>query len=204
MMWPRWRRASAGLRRRSIPGDAALFLTASRFLALATIDSHGSADVSPKGDPSGALIRLQDGVACYAERPGNRRADSFRNILVQPRIAAAALIPGAPQVAILTGRARLTADMALRQSFAVNGKTPLLATCIEEPQLVVRTSAALLRARLWPARPQPHDINPAAMFAAHVRLNRTRGLGATLLRAAVAVPGLMQRGIDRDYKTNLY
>jgi predicted pyridoxine 5'-phosphate oxidase superfamily flavin-nucleotide-binding protein len=186
------------------PEDAAGFLVASRFLALATIDVQGCADVSPKGDPSGALIRLQDGVACYAERPGNRRADSFRNILVQPRIAAAALIPGTPHAAILTGTARLTTDMALRERFAVNGKTPLLATCIEGAQLAVRPSAALLRARLWPAAPRPASINPAAMFAAHVRLNRTRGLGATLARAAVFVPGLMQRGLDRDYKTNLY
>jgi predicted pyridoxine 5'-phosphate oxidase superfamily flavin-nucleotide-binding protein len=186
------------------PDDAAALLAASRFMALATIDGQGRADVSPKGDPSGALIRLQNGVACYAERPGNRRADSFRNILVQPRIAAAALIPGAAQVAILTGTARLTTDAALRESFAVNGKTPLLATCIEGARLAVRPSAALQRARLWPAAPRPDGINPAAMFAAHVRLNKTRGLGATLARAAVSVPGLMQRGLDRDYKTNLY
>jgi predicted pyridoxine 5'-phosphate oxidase superfamily flavin-nucleotide-binding protein len=186
------------------PDDAASFLAASRFMALATIDNQGRADVSPKGDPPGALIRLQDGVARCADRPGNRRADSFRNILVQPRIAAAVLIPGAAQVAIVAGTARLSTDAVLLASFTVNGKTPLLATCIDGPQLAVRPSAALRRARLWPAAPHPDGINPAAMFAAHVRLNKTRGVQATLLRAAVSVPGLMQRGLERDYKTNLY
>jgi predicted pyridoxine 5'-phosphate oxidase superfamily flavin-nucleotide-binding protein len=190
--------------RDDVPDDAADFLAASRFLALATIDSQGRADVSPKGDPQGALIRLRDGIACYADRPGNRRADSFRNILAQPRMAAASLILGTTRVAILSGTARLTTDDAIRTSFAVDGKTPRLATCIEEPQLVVRDSAALGRARLWPAPPPVDGINPAAMFAAHVRLNRTAGLQAKLVRAAVSVPGFMERGLRHDYKTNLY
>jgi predicted pyridoxine 5'-phosphate oxidase superfamily flavin-nucleotide-binding protein len=195
-----WRAAP----RADAPEDVAAFLGASQFLALATVDGQGRADVSPKGDPSGALIRLQGGAACYADRPGNRRADSFRNILAQPRVAAASLVPGATRVAILSGAARLTTDEAMRASFAVQGKMPLLATCIERPQLVVRESAALRRARLWPAGRPVDGLNAAEILTSHVRLNRTGGLQARLVRAAVSVPGLMEKGLRHDYKTNLY
>jgi predicted pyridoxine 5'-phosphate oxidase superfamily flavin-nucleotide-binding protein len=186
------------------PHDAVEFLAASRFMALATIDGQGRADVSPKGDPQGTLIRLQDGSAWYADRPGNRRADSFRNVLVQPRVAIASLVVGAAHVAILSGTARVSSEKAMRESFAVGDKIPLLTTRIERPRLEIHESAALGRARLWPAVPLVDGINPAAMLAAHVRLNRTRGLQASLVRAAVSVPGLMEKGLRRDYKNNLY
>lgn len=190
--------------RAGVSGEIVDFLAASRFIAAATIDGHGRADVSPKGDPQGAMIRLRDGSAWYADRPGNRRADSFRNILAQPHVAVAALVLGSPHVAILSGGAHIAADAALRESFTVAGKVPRLVTHIEQPFVAVRESAALSRAQLWPAAPRPDGLNPAAMLAAHVGLNRTSGLQATLVRAAVSVPGLMERGLRRDYKTNLY
>jgi len=184
--------------------DAPALLAASRFMALATMDRRGCADVSPKGDPQSALIRLHDGCAWFADRPGNRRADSFRNMLVQPRIAIAALVPGSARVVMLSGTARITADAAIRNGFAIAGKTPQLATCVEQPILAVRDSAALARARLWPAAPRAEGIDPAAMFAAHVKLSKARGLGAALARRALSVPGLMERSLRHDYRSNLY
>ncbi|BCA52913.1 hypothetical protein W02_00530 [Nitrospira sp. KM1] len=186
------------------PGEALSFLAASRFLALATADREGHADLSPKGDPSGSLIRVHQGKAWYADRPGNRRADSFRNILVQPRVAAAALIPGSTGVVLLSGTARISADQAMRDGFAVAGKTPPLVTCIEQVTLTVRKSAAMARARLWPAAPRAQGIDPAAMFVAHIKLSKTRGLQAGLVRAALAVPGMMEKGLQHDYRNNLY
>ncbi len=190
--------------RSEAPDDASDFLTASRFMVLATVDRQGRADVSPKGDPQGALIRLQDGRVWFADRPGNRRTDSFRNILVQPRIAAAILIPGCTHVAMLSGIARLTTDAAMRADFSVSGKTPLLVTCIEQPTQVIFESHALAQSRLWPAAPPTEGLNPAEMFAAHVKLSKARGLQAKLMRVAVAVPGLMKKGLQRDYRSNLY
>ncbi len=185
-------------------GDVSEFLAASRFLALATMDAQGRCDLSPKGDPAGAMLRLCDNGIWYAERPGNRRADSFRNILAQPRIAAVALIPGSVHVAELSGTARLTTDPERRGMFVVAGKTPLLATCIEPATLEVYASAALRRARLWPAVPGTAGIDPAALLVAHVKGNKTRGLQAALARKVVSVPGLMARGLQSDYENNLY
>lgn len=180
------------------------FAAASRFMALATIDPAGHADLSPKGDPAGAMAHLEGDQLWFADRPGNRRADSFRNIIAQPRVAAALLVPGASQVAIIRGTAMPTDDEAARSGFAVQGKVPLLATRIDDLSVDLRPSAALARARLWPAAPAPAGIKPAKMFADHVKLNRGKGFGARIAGAVVSVPGLMQRGLDRDYKDNLY
>ena len=187
-----------------VPSEAAQFLAASRFIALATINSKGRADVSPKGDPAGTMIRLSEGAAWFADRPGNRRADSFRNILTQPHVAIAALIPGAAGIGLISGEARMTSDENARAGFTVQGKVPLLVTCIERPQILIRESAALERAQLWPVRAPAEAIDPAAILISHVKLSKERGLQAAIARTAVSVPGLMRRGLAYDYKTNLY
>lgn len=180
------------------------YLAACRFIALATAGADGRADVSPKGDPAGMLIRLSEGSIWFADRPGNRRADSFRNMLSQPRVAIAALIPGTTRIMVLAGQAEITKDAEMRDSFSVQGKTPLLATRIVRPQIALRGSTALERAQLWWSRAPAVPIDPAEIIAAHVKLSKQHGLQAALARTAVSVPGLIRKGLQRDYKTNLY
>jgi len=187
-----------------VPEAASEFVTASRFMALATIDHEGRADLSPKGDPAGALLRLHDEALWYPDRPGNRRVDSFRNILTQPRMAAIALVPGSSRLLYLSGRARIRTDEAQRAAFSVAGRVPKLVTCIEAPELRLADSAALARVQPWPAAAAPADLDPAAIFAAHVRQSKARGLQAQLARAALKLPGLMEQGLQHDYKHNLY
>lgn len=188
----------------SPPQDVGDFVAAGRFMALATVDAEGHADVSPKGDPAGMMARLAAGKICFAERPGNRRADSCRNMIAQPRMALALLIPGSTHVAIVSGRACLTTDGDARGAFDVQGKTPALVTYVEDAAVELRQSEALIRANLWPVAAKAEGIDPAKMFVAHVKLNKDKGLAAKLAGAVLSVPGLMQKGLDKDYKTNLY
>lgn len=185
-------------------GDLPAFVGASRFMALATIDPHGGADLSPKGDPAGLMARLGEGALWFADRPGNRRVDSFRNIVAQPEIAALLLVPGSCQVAVVTGRAQLTTDEKAGAAFTVQGKMPLLVTRVDEPWVELRKSEALGRAGLWPVGAKAEGINPARMFAKHLKLNRDKGLSARIASAVVSIPGLMQKGLEKDYKSNLY
>ncbi|MCD0502202.1 pyridoxamine 5'-phosphate oxidase family protein [Bordetella petrii] len=186
------------------PGDAQEFLAAARYMALATADTALNTDVSPKGDPAGMLVRPCGGGIRYADRPGNRRTDSFRNILARPSAAAVLVVPGCTRVAVLQGGVQIDADPALRQSFAVQDKAPKLVSTFMAPSLVLRESAALARARPWEAVSPPSDIDPAEIFAAHVKLNKARGLGAMIAKGMVSVPGLMRKGLEQDYKRNLY
>ena len=188
----------------TVPDDVAAFLRASRFMALATADADLHTDVSPKGDPAGLLVQAFDAGVRFADRPGNRRTDSFRNLLARPSAAALLIVPGHTQVAVIQGTASLDTDLQLRQAFSVRDKLPRLVTSLASAAITLRESAALLRARPWTASMPPADIDPASIFAAHVRLNKTGGLRATLTRSIVSIPGLMRKGLDGDYKRNLY
>lgn len=57
------------------------FIERSPFVCLATADDHGNCDVSPRGDPVGFVRILDDVTLLIPERPGNRMADSLRNML---------------------------------------------------------------------------------------------------------------------------
>lgn len=180
------------------------FVAQSRFMALATIDAGGRADLSPKGDPAGAMAMMNGGDLWFADRPGNRRADSFRNILSQAKVGAALLVPGSSMVALVRGVASLTTEAPWRERFVVQDKTPRLVVRVEDLTAELRASPALQRAGLWPLREPAEGLNPADMLAAHVKLNKEKGLAAKLAGAIVSIPGLMQRGLDQDYKSNLY
>lgn len=181
------------------------FVTAARYMALATADTALSTDVSPKGDAAGMLVQACEGGIRYADRPGNRRMDSFRNILSRPSAAAILVVPGCTQVLTVHGQMQIDADPALRQPFAVQDKTPKLVTTFLSPVLALHDSAALTRAELWAASSAvPSDIDPAEVFAAHVKLNKTRGWNAAIAKGLVSVPGLMRKGLEQDYKRNLY
>jgi hypothetical protein len=70
------------------------WLAASPFCLVATAAADGSCDVSPKGDPPGFTVVLDDRTIALPERAGNRRADGFRNILTNPHVGLIYLLPG--------------------------------------------------------------------------------------------------------------
>ncbi len=188
------------------PCDPADFIAASRFAALASRSAGGGADLSPKGDPAGVMARLDGDTLWFSDRPGNRRADSFRNILKQPDVALVLMVPGAHRIVSVRGRAVLTTDMSVRDRFAVGEKVPLLAVGVAIADLAVTASTALARADLWPVK-SPSDIDPTTLFVEHIKRNKAGGVVATLARASLAVPGMngiLKKGLDKDYRDNLY
>ncbi len=189
------------------PTDPADFINATRFLALATMDKRGLIDISPKGDPAGLLIRYGSAeantTATLAERPGNKLAFGYRNIIEQSRAAALAIIPGINTTATLQGRAHLTTDVATRAAFTIEEKTPKLATVLENVQPVLHTSAALTRAAPWSGAVPTPTIDPAETLVGHVKLNKETGVAATTLRLAVN-RGLVASGLEKSYKDDLY
>ena len=186
-----------------VPDEAGDFLLASRFLALATADADGRTDISPKGDPAGSLVRLQDGVATLAERPGNKLAFGYHNMIAHPAVAAIAVLPGSTKIAVITGTARLSNDETVRNAFIVEGKAPILATMIGDVAPEIRESAALKRAALWPVKAATPAIDPAAVLVAHVKLNKEKGLDAMAIRKAISKTAVA-KGLDAAYKHTLY
>jgi uncharacterized protein len=125
------------------------FIERSPFLCLATSAADGSCDVSPKGDPAGFVRILDDRTLLLPDRPGNRLADSLRNVLENPRVALLFVIPGVTDTFRVNGRAEIVTDPELLEFCAVEGKVPKLAMRIQIEQAYTHCSKAFLRSNLW-------------------------------------------------------
>lgn len=123
-------------------------IEAAPFVAIATGASDGL-DCSPKGDAPGFVRILDDKTLAIPDRPGNNRIDGFRNILQDPRIALLFLIPGVGETFRVNGRASISIDPELMQSFAVNGKLPRSVLIVHIETAFFHCSKAVVRSKLW-------------------------------------------------------
>lgn len=119
------------------------------FVLLATADERGHCDVSPRGDPAGFVRILDDSTLLLPERPGNKLADSLRNILSNPHVGLLFLIPGVTDSFRVNGRATITTDPALLAESAIGGKVPKLGILIDIESAFTHCSKASLRSELW-------------------------------------------------------
>jgi uncharacterized protein len=125
------------------------FIELSPFVLLATSAPDGTCDVSPRGDPPGFVRVLDERTLLLPERPGNRLADSLRNILANPNVGLLFVIPGVGDTFRVNGRARIVTDQELLEPSAVEGKVPKLGLLIEIYEAFAHCSKAFLRSQLW-------------------------------------------------------
>jgi len=123
-------------------------IEAAPFVAVATGGPEGL-DCSPKGDAPGFVRILDDKTLAIPDRPGNNRIDGYRNILRDPRIALLFLIPGIGETLRVNGRASISIDPELMQSFAVNGKLPRSVLIVHIETMFFHCSKAIVRSKLW-------------------------------------------------------
>jgi PPOX class probable FMN-dependent enzyme len=125
------------------------FIERSPFVCLATSDALGNCDVSPRGDPAGFVRILDEVTLLLPERPGNRIADSLRNILSNPYVGLLFVIPGVTDTFRVNGRATLITDADLLAPCTVEGKLPKLGILIDIELAYTQCSKACLRSQLW-------------------------------------------------------
>jgi uncharacterized protein len=147
------------------------WLAASPFCLVATSGADGSCDVSPKGDPSGFALVLDESTIALPERAGNRRADGYRNVLANPHVGLLFVIPGRGDTLRVNGRARLTRDPALLDRMVVRGHRPLMALVVAVEQVFSHCAKAFLRSNLWEPASWAPDAVPSRAVIAH-RLER--------------------------------
>ncbi len=124
------------------------FIKAAPFVVLSTSGPEGL-DCSPRGDPKG-FVRIHDArTLMIPDRRGNNRVDTLRNIVRDPRIALLFMIPGVGETMRVNGTAVLSTDMALRESFAMEGKVPACVIVITVREIYTQCQKALVRSRLW-------------------------------------------------------
>lgn len=128
-----------------------LWLAASPLVFIATSDDRGDLDVSPKGDPAGFAHVLDDSTLAIPERPGNRRADGFRNVLTNPHVGLIFVIPGRGDTLRVNGRATVVRDARFFDEMVVRDHRPTLALLVDIDEVFYHCSKAFLRSKAWDA-----------------------------------------------------
>ncbi|MCP2331004.1 MSMEG_1061 family FMN-dependent PPOX-type flavoprotein [Actinoalloteichus caeruleus] len=126
------------------------FIQASPFFLLATTGDGGALDVSPRGDPPGSVLVLDGGRSlAFADRPGNRRLDSLRNLLRNPGVGLLFLMPGRLETLRVNGRATVLRSAPYFDRLALEGTRPSLAVEVAVDELFVHCGRSFLRSSLW-------------------------------------------------------
>lgn len=169
------------------------FIERSPFLVIGSSDGNGNLDLSPKGDPAGFVAVLDERTLAIPDRPGNRRLDTFHNILANPGVGLIFLIPGKRETLRVAGRAAIVRDLALREQLAVNGKVPALVLVVEVERAFFHCAKCIIRSHLWEPDhwPELDGLAPLAeVLVAHTKL------GDSIEE--------MQAMIDRSAREQLY
>ena len=141
----------------------------SPFMLLATSGRSGEVTISPKGDPAGFVRVLDDKRLAIPDRLGNRRADTFQNILENPQVGLIFLIPGKAETLRVGGEARIVRDIALRESMAVNGRVPNLAVVVYVERLFMHCAKCVRRSKLWQPEEWPDHSDTASIAEAMIK-----------------------------------
>jgi uncharacterized protein len=126
------------------------FIEAAPFFALASAGADGL-DCSPRGDAPGFVRVADEKTLLIPDRRGNNRADTLRNILHDPRVALLFLIPGCGETIRVNGRAKISTDPALTESFLVDGKAPRSVIVVAVDRIYYQCAKAIVRSKLWDA-----------------------------------------------------
>src|ERR1700744_292082 len=123
-------------------------IEAAPFAVIATCGPEGL-DCSPRGDPPGFVRVVDEHTVIVPDRRGNNRIDSLRNLVRDPRISLLFLIPGVGETMRINGRARISTDPKLTESFAMNGKTPKCVLVVTVQRAYFQCTKAIIRSKLW-------------------------------------------------------
>jgi PPOX class probable FMN-dependent enzyme len=171
------------------PGEAATIKVAYRitpsyralienspFAVLATCGEEGL-DCSPRGDLPG-FVRVDDErTLIIPDRRGNNRIDSLRNLIRDPRAALLFLIPGSGTTLRVNGRALVSADPDVLESFRVENKTPRSVIVMTVEEIYFQCARAIIRSHLWDPdrRVDPKSLPTPGQILADMSKDRVGG-----------------------------
>ena len=128
------------------------FIALSPFLVLATADAQGrNVDASPRGDAPGFVLALDDATLLIPDRRGNRRVDSFQNVVAGGGVGIIFLVPGINETVRVNGRGRVVTDQAMLAACEAQGVVPTIGLLVEIEEVFFHCAKALIRSKLWDA-----------------------------------------------------
>ncbi|MCJ8279951.1 MAG: pyridoxamine 5'-phosphate oxidase family protein, partial [Rivularia sp. ALOHA_DT_140] len=127
------------------------------------------------------------------DRPGNRRADTFQNILENPQVGLFFLVPGRGETLRMSGTAIIVRDKPLRETMKINNKIPELALVVDIKEAFFHCAKCMLRSKIWQYE-QWESIDDLSTLAQKM-------VDAANLKETVEE---MQALIEQDERDNLY
>lgn len=125
------------------------WLERTTFVTIASCNAQGQMDVSPKGDPPGFIKVLDPKTLAVPDRIGNYRADTFLNVLENPKVGMLCVVPKRKEVVRINGSAQIVMDDELRDLTVVNGHRPDLVLLIRVEEAFFHCGKSMIRSRMW-------------------------------------------------------
>ncbi len=169
------------------------FIAKSPFVLIGSSDAAGNLDVSPKGDPPGFVLALDDQTLAIPDRLGNRLADTFRNVLQNPRVGLLFLIPGKQETLRVAGKAVIVRDQWLLDRMAINGKAPQFAIIVTVESAFFHCAKCMIRSNIWQPAQWPDQEGLPSLARALIDHAKLPDAEAEL-----------QAMIDASYRDRLY
>ncbi len=169
------------------------FIALSPFLVLATADAQGrNVDASPRGDAPGFVQVMDDSTLVIPDRPGNRRVDSFQNIIAGGGVGILFLVPGINETVRVNGRGQVVTDQALLAPCVAQGKIPTTGLLVHIEEVFFHCAKALIRSKLWDA-------------SQHIERSSFPSLGTIIAEQTKVMSGeAANAAIDEAYRSRLY
>ncbi len=152
------------------------FIDKSTFCLIASANPDGYLDISPRGDPEGFVQVVSDSLLAIPDRPGNKRVDTFHNVLKDPRVSMIFFVPGKMETLRIRGTARICADTDLLAKMTVNNRRPKLALLVHVETAFAHCPKCVIRANLWHPENWPDSSNLPnmnAMMVKHAKIDKT-------------------------------
>ena len=133
----------------AIDDVARTFIEHAPFAFIASAGQSGLLDISPKGDVAGFVNVLDDHTLAIPDRLGNRRLDTFHNVLRNPNVGIIFLIPGVTHTLRVSGKGIIVRDDILRDAMKVNGKVPNHVLVVGVERVLSHCPRCMMRSGLW-------------------------------------------------------
>lgn len=169
---------------------AVAFIKKAPLLFLATSDTKHRQDVSPKGDAPGFVQIFDEKTLIIPDRPGNKLAYGFKNILDTGRAGLIFVIPGEKETLRINGQAFISKDPELLEATAAKGKPAVLCTILKVEECFFHCGKAFIRSKAWDSNtwPTPEKSKMAAQLANLYKVDAE----------------IVEQTVNEDYENNLY
>ncbi|BCJ74968.1 hypothetical protein CS0771_45120 [Catellatospora sp. IY07-71] len=159
-----------------LPGDAAVrkqmtelteqtrrLIECSSLVLVASVDAEGNCDVSPRGGPAGFVSVLDARTVAIPDATGNKRLDTWQNVIATGRAGLLFLIPGRTTTLRVNGRACVSTRPELLSQLTAVGKPPASALVLGIEEVYPHCPKSLLRGGVWqPEQWLPADAQPTS------------------------------------------